>query len=111
MAGVDLDQVPDTTPWAIPPEALQEWLTLAAVVDEIGPVPCESSDADAWWPVRSDAGGFGTRMALDGCSVCGARDTCLAYALAADEREGIWGATLPHERRVVRLVSVGREAS
>jgi hypothetical protein len=30
-------------------------------------------------------------------------DACLAYALAADEAEGIWGGALPSERRARRL--------
>ena len=40
--------------WAIPPEALQEWLSLAALVDEIGAVPCRTSDPEAWWPDRTE---------------------------------------------------------
>ena len=42
-------------------------------------------------------------MAVDACSVCAARDACLAYALAADEAEGIWGGSLPAERRGLRI--------
>ena len=37
--------------------------------------------------------------AVDACCACPAMDACLAYALAADERRGIWGGTLPDERR------------
>lgn len=92
-------EVTERSPWAIPPEALTEWLALAAVVDEIGAVPCRTSDPEAWWPRAAGGDGFATRMALDGCSVCGARAECLAYALAADEGEGIWGGALPEERR------------
>ncbi|MDP9459456.1 MAG: hypothetical protein M3Q22_04110 [Actinomycetota bacterium] len=29
--------------------ALSEWLTLTALVDEIGAVPCRKSDPEAWW--------------------------------------------------------------
>lgn len=90
-------------PWAIPPTALNEWLTLAARVDEMGAVPCQTSDPEAWWPDRKEVDDFPARMALDACSVCAAREACLAYAVAADEREGIWGGTLPAERRRVRL--------
>src|SRR5687767_14340904 len=91
-------ELSDGKAWAIPPKALNEWLRLAALVDEIGAVPCRTSDAEAWWPDRGEVGGFAARMAIDACSVCAARDVCLAYALAADEREGIWGGTLPAVR-------------
>jgi hypothetical protein len=74
-----------------------EWLRLAALVDEIGAVPCRTTDPEAWWPDRGDY--FPARMALDACGICAARDACLAYAVAADEREGIWGGLLPAERR------------
>jgi len=87
------------TTWAIPPGALAEWLRLAALVDEIGAVPCRTSDPEAWWPASSEDNGFETRMAIDACTACAARDACLAYAVAADEAEGIWGGALPDERR------------
>ncbi|MDP9460118.1 MAG: WhiB family transcriptional regulator [Actinomycetota bacterium] len=37
-----------------------------------------------WWPGRGDS-----PDAVAGCEVCPARAECLAYALAADERDGI----------------------
>jgi Transcription factor WhiB len=36
------------------------------------------------------------------CRQCPVQTACLAYALAADEREGIWAATTPDERRRIR---------
>ena len=72
-------------------------------------MPCRTSDPDAWWPARTEVDELPARMALDACSVCPARRPCLDYALAAlaaDEREGIWGGTLPAECR-----EVGREAA
>lgn len=92
-------------PWAIPPTALNEWLTLAALVDEIGAVPCRTSDPEAWWPDRKEVYELPARMALDACSVCAAREACLAYAVAADERDGIWGGTLPAERAATGTVA------
>jgi hypothetical protein len=44
----------ERTAWAIPPNALTEWLTLAALVDEIGAVP---------WPLMSGKA-FGERWCL-----------------------------------------------
>lgn len=88
--------------WAIPAGALTEWLRLAAAVDQIGAVPCRTSDPEAWWPDRGDVGGLAARMTFDACSVCAARDACLNYAVAADESEGVWGGTLPNERWEIR---------
>lgn len=33
------------------------------------------------------------------CSECVVQDDCLDYALAIDERNGIWGGLTPEERR------------
>ncbi len=55
-------------PWAIPPRALAEWLRLAAVLEEAGPVRCGTGDAEAWWPDRSDVDELPARMALDACT-------------------------------------------
>ena len=93
--------------WEIPPEALQEWLRLSALVDEIGAVPCRTSDPEAWWPDRREVDELPARMARDACSVCDARDACLDFALAAREPEGIWGALTPAERDALR-VELGR---
>ena len=83
----------------MPPQALTQWLRLAALIDEIVAVPCRTSDPEAWWPDRKAVDDFAARMALEACSVCAARRACRAYALAADEREGIWGATLRPDRQ------------
>ena len=85
--------------YTIQAKALAEWLRLAELVAEIGAVPCRTSDPEAWWPDKRETGTFETRMAVDACSICGARDACLSYALAADEADGMWGGTLPDERR------------
>lgn len=86
----------------MPPAALTEWLALSALVDEVGTVPCRSGDPEAWWPDRKQLDAPATRAAVHGCWRCPARDACLAYAVAANEREGIWGGTLPGERREMR---------
>jgi WhiB family redox-sensing transcriptional regulator len=89
----------DVPAWVIPPGALAEWLRLAAVLEEAGAVPCRQSDAEAWWPTRQQLDGPAVRMAVAACWRCPALDACLTYAVAAGEREGIWGATLPEQRR------------
>jgi hypothetical protein len=98
MTAVASKEVPA---WAIPPQALAEWLRLSALVDEIGAVPCRTSDPEAWWPDRRDLDSPRTRLAVQGCWRCSARSECLAYAVAAGEREGVWGGQLPHERASV----------
>lgn len=70
----------DNAAWLIPPQALREWLELARKLDEAGIVPCRTSDAEAWWPSRTEVDELPARMAVDACSTCGARDACLAYA-------------------------------
>ncbi len=39
------------------------------------------------------------------CWRCPVMKVCAAYALAAGEREGVWGGTLPDERRAMRWVA------
>lgn len=87
------------TPPAVPPGALLEWLALSAVLEESGAVPCRMSDPEAWWPDGNELDSPDTGMAVRACWRCPARVACADYALAADERGGIWGGTLPDERR------------
>ncbi len=65
------------------------WASVGALVDEIGAVPCRTSDPEAWWPDRRDLDSPATRLAVAGCWRCPAREACLAYAVAANEREGV----------------------
>ncbi len=91
----------ERTPWAIPAGALAEWSRLSAVLDETGPVPCQT-DTEAWWPDGKELDAPATRMAVRACWSCPARAACLGYAIAADERFGVWGGLLPAERREIR---------
>ena len=86
----------------MPTKAAAQWLALRDALEQAGPVACQTTDADAWWPDSRDAHGPSASMALDACRRCEAAGPCLAYALAADHRYGIWGATLPQERRAMR---------
>jgi WhiB family redox-sensing transcriptional regulator len=76
------------------------WLDLQKALERHGPVPCRSGDPDWWWPVRTPV--RGAAWAVQACRRCGARQACLRYALAADERFGIWGGTSPEERQALR---------
>lgn len=102
---------PDRTAWAIPQQALVEWLRLAALLEELGTVPCRTSDPEAWWPDRKKFDGPAAQMAVDACCACPAMDACLAYAVAAGEQGGIWGGTLPDERRSLNESALGRSCA
>jgi WhiB family transcriptional regulator, redox-sensing transcriptional regulator len=56
---------------------------------------CRETDPDAFFPEKGGA----TREAKRICSRCEVRGECLEYALAHDERFGIWGGLSERERR------------
>ena len=87
---------------AVPAQAAEQWLLLGRVLADAGPVPCQTGDAEAWWPVGNQGSLPRARMAVAACRRCPARQPCLEYALAADERFGIWAGTLPEERQAMR---------
>lgn len=59
---------------------------------------CAQTDPEAFFP---DKGGS-TREAKRICQACPVRDECLEYALANDERFGIWGGLSERERRRIQ---------
>lgn len=89
-------------PWAVPAGAVVEWQILAAHLEDAGTVPCREGDPESWWPDKKNTDAAPTRIAVHGCWRCPAREACAAYAVAADEREGVWGGMLPDERQQVR---------
>jgi WhiB family redox-sensing transcriptional regulator len=56
---------------------------------------CAETDPEAFFPEK----GGSTREAKRICSGCEVRSQCLEYALAHDERFGIWGGLSERERR------------
>jgi WhiB family redox-sensing transcriptional regulator len=64
---------------------------------QVGAV-CAQTDPEAFFPER----GGSTRGAKRICSGCGVRAECLDYALAHDERFGVWGGLSERERRRLR---------
>lgn len=56
---------------------------------------CAQTDPEAFFPEK----GGSTREAKRVCSGCEVRKDCLEYALANDERFGIWGGMSERERR------------
>ena len=56
---------------------------------------CAQTDPEAFFPEK----GGSTREAKRICLGCDVKDECLEYALANDERFGIWGGLSERERR------------
>ena len=56
---------------------------------------CAQTDPEAFFPEK----GGSTREAKKMCLGCPVRSECLEYALANDERFGIWGGLSERERR------------
>lgn len=59
---------------------------------------CAQTDPEAFFPEK----GGSTREAKRICDGCEVRSECLDYALANDERFGIWGGLSERERRKLR---------
>ena len=59
---------------------------------------CAETDPEAFFPEK----GGSTREAKKICTGCEVKAECLEYALANDERFGIWGGLSERERRRLR---------
>jgi WhiB family redox-sensing transcriptional regulator len=59
---------------------------------------CSQTDPEAFFPEK----GGSTRDAKRICSGCEVKAECLEYALANDERFGIWGGLSERERRKLK---------
>lgn len=88
--------VPAIPPSIIPPDALPHWHELAAALATIGPAPCEGDvlPADYWSSTDPDE----LELATAACRLCPVIPECLGYAIAADERYGIWGGLTAAQR-------------
>ena len=75
--------------------AFDDWRDLA-LCGEIG--------GDFWYPEK----GGSTRLAKAVCRSCEVRGPCLEYALANDERFGIWGGKSERERRRLKRQSANQ---
>ena len=63
---------------------------------------CAQTDPEAFFPEK----GGSTREAKKVCLGCDVRGECLEYALANDERFGIWGGLSERERRRLKKSAV-----
>jgi WhiB family transcriptional regulator, redox-sensing transcriptional regulator len=77
-------------PWGTDPAGGESWRLDAL---------CAETDPEAFFPEK----GGSTREAKRVCTGCEVRAECLEYALANDERFGIWGGLSERERRRIRL--------
>ena len=77
-------------PWAADSADDQTWRLEAL---------CAETDPEAFFPEK----GGSTREAKRVCVGCDVRAECLEFALANDERFGIWGGLSERERRRLRL--------
>ncbi|WP_010524678.1 WhiB family transcriptional regulator [Nesterenkonia sp. F] len=83
-------------PSLIPAEEIEG--ELAWQVDAL----CAQTDPEAFFPEK----GGSTRDAKKVCGACTVQQECLDYALANDERFGIWGGMSERERRKLRKRAV-----
>ena len=85
---------------------LKDLLLDEAPVDEVPDwqerALCAETDPEAFFPEK----GGSTREAKRICAGCEVRAECLEYALAQDERFGIWGGLSERERRRLRRAAV-----
>jgi len=63
---------------------------------------CAQTDPEAFFPEK----GGSTREAKKVCQSCEVKAECLDYALAHDERFGIWGGLSERERRKLKRRAV-----
>jgi hypothetical protein len=78
-----------------------DYIKLLGAIRAVGKkVPCEWLPGN-WFPEdipdpkeRETA----TKLAVAGCRACPIQEQCFTYALEHNERAGIWGGSLPHER-------------
>ncbi|HEX7354320.1 MAG TPA: WhiB family transcriptional regulator [Mycobacteriales bacterium] len=63
---------------------------------------CAQTDPESFFPEK----GGSTREAKRVCTSCEVSAECLEYALAHDERFGIWGGLSERERRRLRRAAV-----
>lgn len=72
------------------PVQAEDWTDLAL---------CQYTDPEVFFPEKGQATAPAKRI----CTRCPVTEQCLTYALAGDERHGIWGGLSERERRLLRL--------
>jgi hypothetical protein len=79
----------------VAPAAAEAWSALLGALATRGPAPCQTSPVpDAWFESRGPL----LEEAQKACGGCGVRAECLAYAVTAEESDGVWGGLTAQER-------------
>jgi WhiB family redox-sensing transcriptional regulator len=68
---------------------------------------CRGTDPQVFHPAEEDDAGADAAKAI--CQMCPVREACLEFAIAAREKEGVWGGLTARERR--RLVRQRRRTA
>lgn len=66
---------------------------------------CRGVDPDVFYPISDDE----AEEAKSICRICPVRESCLEYALANRERDGVWGGATERERR--RMIRQRRKSA
>ena len=92
------ERAPVWPSWLVPPAAVDAWLSLMAALEAMtGSPPCVL-EPDLWFASRTSPR---LAEAVADCQQCPVLHLCAAYAVAADEREGVWGGLTAAERRAL----------
>jgi len=62
---------------------------------------CSQTDPEVFFPIKGSAQSQ-ARRAKKICNKCPMINECLSYAVKHPELIGIWGATTPREREIIR---------
>ncbi len=89
-------------PYAVPSDHLLAGLFGDSEQDWQERALCAQTDPEAFFPEK----GGSTREAKRICAGCEVRAECLEFALAHDERFGIWGGLSERERRRLKRRTV-----
>lgn len=92
---------------ASPLARLAEQVAAAELLSWRADGACRGMDPALFYPDRGDLDAV--RRAKEVCRGCAVQEQCLAWALHACERIGIWGGTSEAERRALRR-AMGRQA-
>lgn len=101
---LDDEGFPNDVATPAPAPAPSNVLPMFGEPDDDGPMGwqeralCAQTDPEAFFPEK----GGSTREAKKVCTQCDVRSECLEYALANDERFGIWGGLSERERRKLK---------
>jgi len=103
------ERVDQVTSWQYVEPVQASSAAIALVADDDNPelswqerALCAQTDPEAFFPEK----GGSTRDAKKVCVSCDVRAECLEYALAHDERFGIWGGLSERERRRLKKLAV-----